>query len=705
MKVLLFVLLSSPFLHGQNSNLDSLFRVVTQLQEDTNKINLLNDLAWDFRGSNLTLARECALEAEKISLKLNFERGYVTSLVRRGSVDIDEGKYETAEKIYLNVLELEKKLDSPHGITRAHNQLGTIYRDKRELNKALNFYSLAYKGFVELADTNNQAISLNNMSKVYKDLGKYDLALSYLHKSTALRKKSKNFKKLGKEYLSLGSLYLEMEDFEQALSYYLKAKELFIEQNEQNDLSKAYHNIGLLYAQTDQLDLALNQYSKALELKKKLGIEASNSLLYSNIGSVYYRKKDFSNARRYYQIAVNIQESSSEGHQSWEAYSNLGNIYLEQKNFNQAIHYYAIALDGAVQSEDLQLQRELNQHLGKCYAQLGKFEKAYAYHQRYLELLEKQDDSYKNAVHLDAKFKEQEKREALLSKDKKIALANLQKAQLKNDLQRKTIYALSIGALLIILALLAFFRSRQHQQKAIIAEKNMRIEQQKMEQLLKEMELKSLNSMLEGQEEERQRIATDLHDRLGSMLSMVKLHFSSIDEHLDTIKEINKTQYILASALLDDACAEVRKIAHNMISGVLDKFGLVAALEDLAQSLNHSEKVTVEFIPFGMDTRLDRNLEIALYRIVQELITNTLKHANAKEITIQLLQSKDNLNLIVEDDGIGFDPETSFEQGMGLKNTESRVHHINGQLKIDSSLGSGTTISIDIPKPKSERND
>lgn len=705
MKVLAFVLLYSSVVYGQKSNLDSLFRVVTQQKEDTNKVNFLNELAWDYLGTNLRQARKCALQAEKISLKLGFERGYITSLVRRGSVDIDEGKYATAEKIYLNVLELEKKSGFQYGITRAHNQLGTIYRNKNELNKALTSYSLAYKGFIELDDTNNQATTLNNISKIYKDLGKFDMALKYLHKSSKLRKKSKDFTKLGNEYLSLGTLYFEMEDFEQALSYYTKAKELFMAQNEKNDLSKAYHNIGLVYAQTDQLELALAHYSKALALKKELGTEASIPLLYSNIGSVYYRKKEFTNALRYYQLSIKMQESSSEENQSWEAFTNIGNIYLANKNFKQAIDYYLIALDGAEQTEDVILQKELNQNLGTCYAQLGKFEEAYTYNQRYIELFQKQDVSFKNAVHLDAKFKEQEKREALLNKDKQIASANLKEARSKNDFQRKTIYALSIGAFLIILALFAFFKSQQHRQKALIAEKNMRIDQQKMQQLIKDMELKSLNLMLEGQEEERQRIAADLHDRLGSMLSMVKLHFSSIDEHLDTIKEINKTQYTVASELLDDACAEVRKIAHNMISGVLDKFGLVAALEDLSESLNQSKKISIEFIPFGMYTRLDRSLEIALYRIVQELITNILKHAKAKEITIQLLQSKDNLNLIVEDDGIGFDPESSIEQGMGLKNTASRVHHLNGELKIDSSPGTGTTISIDIPNPQTERND
>ena len=223
------------------------------------------------------------------------------------------------------------------------------------------------------------------------------------------------------------------------------------------------------------------------------------------------------------------------------------------------------------------------------------------------------------------------------------------------------------------------------------------IERQKVEELLKNQELKSINAMIEGQEGERQRIARDLHDRLGSILSMVKVHFKSVEDHIEELKTSNKSQYEKANQLLDDACDEVRKISHNIASGVLTKFGLVPALEDLKGTLEESKKVKVEFIAHGLYDRLDNDVEIAIYRIIQELVSNILKHAEAENITIQIINREKDLHISVEDDGKGFDASKKEREGMGLKNVSTRVDSLDGELYIDSMIDKGTSVSISIP--------
>ena len=151
-----------------------------------------------------------------------------------------------------------------------------------------------------------------------------------------------------------------------------------------------------------------------------------------------------------------------------------------------------------------------------------------------------------------------------------------------------------------------------------------------------------------------------------------------------------------ASNMLDDAYQEVRRIAHDMVSGVLTKFGLVPALQELARTISTNGKMNVKVITSGLGDRLDSKVEITLYRIIQELLSNILKHAKASEAIIQLTRLNGELNISVEDNGKGFNPE-KIKYGMGIKNMEARVQALDGSVFIDSGKGNGTTVMIDLP--------
>lgn len=705
MKILFVLLLTSNIAFSQTSTLDSLKNALSTQQEDTNKVNTLNDLAWELRKFNHKKAQKYAVQAQKLSIDLNYEFGYIKSLERQGNVALARKDYQSAKGHFLAVLDLYTKKGSTYDMARMHSQLGVIHKKLDENDEAIRYYHLALDGMIALDTLADQASILDNLFRVHKKKSELDLALKYLTQSVEIRENLKLTTKLAKSYSSLGSYYNEIGDYDRALSYYLKSGTIHKEENNRRLLAIVYDNIGVNYSAMYQFDQALLNYSKSVSLKKELGIENDDATVYINIGSLYFRKQDYQKAYDYYIRAKLIQEASPNGNVDEYIYYNLGCISSNREKFLTAISFFEKGLAAAVKAQNKISQIEINDKIAECYSVLGNYKKAFEYNERSKTLKSLVDKDYKNAVNSEANYKEEKNKAESLKKDKKILASEKKIVQEKAKLQQTTIYSLVIGALLLLLIIFIFYKNRQHKLAASIAEKNTQIEQQKTHELLKEMELKSLNSMLEGQEEERQRIAADLHDRLGSMLSMVKLHFQSMDSQIDVIKQENKTQYEMASELLDNACSEVRKIAHNMVSGVLDKFGLVPALEDLAVSLNQSETMSVEFISFGMDARLNRKLEVTIYRVVQELISNTLKHAEATDITIQLLQSKDNLNLIVEDNGIGFNADEKTNNGIGLKNLTSRVHHINGKLTIDSSPKTGTTVTIDIPNPIINPND
>jgi signal transduction histidine kinase len=259
-------------------------------------------------------------------------------------------------------------------------------------------------------------------------------------------------------------------------------------------------------------------------------------------------------------------------------------------------------------------------------------------------------------------------------------------------------YSLLGGLLLISLLFFTLLRISQLKNRNLIIKQSQDKQKQRIKELIKEKELEAINAMMEGQENERTRIARDLHDRLGGTLSIVKMHFKSVEESIEVLKEKNVKQYKEANNLLDEACNEVRKIAHDMTSGVLMKFGLLAALEALKETVEKADRLKLNLIDIGLEDRLSYAYEINIYRIIQELLTNTVKHANASEMNIQLFRKQQSLSIVVDDNGVGFNTEDkAIPKGIGLKNIESRVHKFNGEINIDSGKGAGTTITIDLP--------
>ena len=202
------------------------------------------------------------------------------------------------------------------------------------------------------------------------------------------------------------------------------------------------------------------------------------------------------------------------------------------------------------------------------------------------------------------------------------------------------------------------------------------LESQKVERLLKEQELIGIDAMIEGQEKERQRIAEDLHDSLGGKLSALKLF-------VEDIKKSDQALYDKIKVVLDESYNDVRHISHQRNASAMIEKGLIPAVNRVANRLKSTERLQVEVTNIDFKKKIQNFIELQLFRIIQELLTNTIKHAKAKNVNIQ-------------DDGMGFDTQkTDF--GVGLKNMENRITKIGGSLAIDSNPGNGTTIILNVP--------
>jgi signal transduction histidine kinase len=188
-------------------------------------------------------------------------------------------------------------------------------------------------------------------------------------------------------------------------------------------------------------------------------------------------------------------------------------------------------------------------------------------------------------------------------------------------------------------------------------------------------------------------VAGELHDDLGSLMATIKLHF-------DNAKGSKKDPALQnAQKLLEEAYQKIRGMAHSKNSGVMSDQGLLAAIKKMANTITETNAMQVNVEDFGLGERLENSLELSIFRMVQELVANAIKHSEATKVNIQLTQHEDNLNIIVEDNGKGFNRSQldATKSGMGLTNIEKRVEHLEGNFTVDSIIGKGTSILIDIP--------
>lgn len=257
-----------------------------------------------------------------------------------------------------------------------------------------------------------------------------------------------------------------------------------------------------------------------------------------------------------------------------------------------------------------------------------------------------------------------------------------------DEIDRNTDSILIIGtAGMLLLAFAIVFFIYLYQRKLI--KKN--LENQQIQDLLQEQETKTTYALLEGQDKERKRIAAELHDSLGSILVTLNMYADTLlSKKPKEMKAL--AQKISATAQL--ANEETRKISHSLDSGMLKHFGLESAINQLSEAVSSARKIEFN-ISTQLNDALSTDTSLEIYRIIQELVNNTLKHAQCSSIRLELTNIDDSLNLIYEDNGVGFKKE-EIQYGLGLKNIENRIQKLGGDLTIDSKVGKGSTFIVEI---------
>jgi two-component system NarL family sensor kinase len=594
----------------------------------------------------------------------------------------------------LAVYKLAERSDNPYYKARAFSGLGKLF-DATQYDSALYYYRLAdslYALDPSQPSRESRATNKADIALIYEGQSQFEQAIQTYLDAISIMENSKDKQKwliLGILYSNIGGVYQDLKQFPKVLEYDLKSLDAYKKSNADPYYIVAFElYVASDYKNLDQLDQARLHIEAAEKISKQLN---SNDLLYKvyNAWGGYYQKaKDYGNGIQSYQAAMTYAVKNDDMFKIMNCNRMLGMIYRDMKNYPQSLNYMQTALTQVRQLKNKMLEVELLKNLGLVQSKLGNDKEAVDYYKNYIDLSDSlnQESTKQKINEIENKYQSRKKQDSILTLSKSY---QLQKSELN---QKRTInIALISGCvLLLMLAGVSYKNFKNKNQLLVQSEK---FHAQQISELEKEKKLLAAQSLMRGQEEERSRLARDLHDGVGGLLSGVKLGMSGMkgnvylsEEHAHSFEKVIRQ--------LDQSIAELRRVSHNMMPEALMKYGLKEALENYCESLNVSGQINVQLQTYGAVDKIEKSVEIVIYRIVQELLTNVIRHASANKALIQLVFEGNRFNLTVEDDGKGFDVN-EYSSGAGLANIKARVDYLNGNIDIDSKKGDGTSVHIE----------
>jgi two-component system NarL family sensor kinase len=579
-------------------------------------------------------------QAMDISIKLKFAKTIAACLVWMGSY------YKSAQKIDSALIYLDSGINVAinahdqqlkHTVGFANYFRGMIYENQENLYAALQSYFGAIK-YYDGSLPDIQKVLFGRIASIYKKLDNTDKAIE--------------FYKLSEEYTVVADLYFEKKDVANA-KLFLNMIAPHMPDTVETEVTGDYFRLrGNIARREHKPDSAILFLQQALP---------------------YYKNHQFTHANFLTDVLTD-----------------LASLQIEIGNMNAAKIYADESMVSAKEDGRKQTISAALKSMAAYDSKTGNYAAAYK------ELLESTvlgdsvvfESNIKQANTLAAIYQNQKKEEQIaeLRSDKEIEAAKLKQKSLLN-----TIFIVAFVAIFITAFLL--YRNFRHVQK--LNKQESWIHHQKINQLENEKHLLAVEAMLKGQEEERTRLAKDLHDGLGGMLSGVKISFSNMKDNIIMDHE-HMVAFEKSIAQLDNTIDELRKVSHNLMPEALVKFGLKSAVKDFCDSVQDANtRIICEQL--GVERELGNKGDVNVYRIIQELVSNAVKHARASQVLVQLTKTPQKVMVTVEDNGKGLDQQQlATSNGIGLTNIKHRVNYLNGTMDVSSNPGDGTTINIEL---------
>lgn len=533
------------------------------------------------------------------------------------------------------IIAVMQQQNDRHSLPNAYRRLGSLYRKHGALDSAVQSYISSIREAEQVQDTFSLASSYNQLARTYYELADYRSAESW-------------FLQAYRNYGFVATAY-----------------------DRNKGMADAGVNLAETYYWLHEPMKALDYCRLSMQHRRDNQDTADIGYNYDLLAMIYAALHYPTLSKDAAEKAIRLFRQNEDLDGLVPALIHYGSCFEQGRQYDAALRCYREAYAIALQRDQREQQVESALRLANAFTQLKNTDSAFYYMQVYTTGKEHLFAEWKVKATINAATQFDSERKTLENER--------QQEEIRNQRVVITASLFSLAALGVIVVLLTW---NMYNRRRIGK---------------KQMELNRMNAMLQGQDEERERIARELHDRVGSMLSTVKVHFSNLEDSMDTLKK-HADSYTEAVHLLDETCEEVRRISHDLNSGLLAKFGMRTALLQLISVIESGNKVRVAYIDNDLDPDAYRDVETELYRITQELLNNTLKHAGASEITIQLNKRADHFVYSYEDDGKGFDKAIiGSVKGIGYRNIDSRVKKTGGTWHLDTQPGKGLTVIIEIP--------
>jgi len=575
-------------------------------------------------------------------------------------------------------------------------------------------------GYAAIGDYYNSKLDFKN-SFVY-----FQKAISIFRKSKGQHAEIEYAKCL----TDYGYIFHINGDFNTALASYLEAENILDKYPEYDFREGLYNRIADIYSRINQPERMRYYNEKAEQISDKIVSPKLKALYYVNATYLLDYDKDFDKVQQLLNKAIMISEKNSLQEILWMAtYSmgealeskgdyekaigedkialgyarkiankydqactitNIASVYMKQKKLGEAERQFVVALSLAKDIDASALEKDIYGSLSSVEALQGNYKKSSEYlgdrEDAIYHVFSEEDQKQTNFLNAKYEFEKKETEIRRLTDQERIDALQI---------QRRELLAYLLSTLLLLSLVALYFIWRYYRSRRKIVEQENQIRQQKIKELESEKQIVAVQYALQGEEKERSRLARDLHDGLGGLLSGAKMAFGSFKEkYLNDGDEAESFAHALE--LLNKSIGELQRVAHNMMPQALINGNIKDAIEEFCDKMGAGGTMSIKFRFFGTEVRIGQNYEIAIYRIVQELVNNIMKHSGATEVLVQLVQEEGRVSLTVQDNGKGFDPEKiRGAEGHGLKNIRLRVESLSGRFDIDSTPGKGTEVSAE----------
>jgi len=642
-----------------------------------------------------------------------------------GMIYYEQGYYSKALDLCLRSLKISENLKDKKGIAYVYGNIGEIYDSWGNPQKTLEYYNKSLAISKEIGDSTAFATSLTNIGELYLQMGDKKKAIESYQLALKIYTEIGYQSGISTCLLNIGDYYRAQKNYTKALEYFIKEDKLRVESNDKKAQANALGLIGDVYSAQGNYSGALSNYKQSIEIAEELGIKELLKQNYDSVSRVYFKMGNFEEAYKYHLKFSDIKDSLY----NKESITQIANMQTKYETEKQEEEITLLKKESELQSLKLGQNKIIIYSVIAVFFLLSLLTlfifNNYRHRQRVRQLnaeiaLRESEEKYRDLANLlpQIMFEVDNKNRLTFINTAGLAMTGYYVEDIMDGILITDIFAHDEKEKLLenLKEVYNGLQSKSQEYSArrkdttifpVLCYFNQYTDRDKNQGLrgiaiditeLKQIERRILSKVIETEEKERKRVAKDLHDGLGPLLSSIKLYVNELQSG-DTDESEKNEMLKYTNELIDDAVSSTRTIANNLMPGIISDYGLVKALQSFCGKLNIAKSINISFNADNDSRRYDNLVEITLYRVLMELINNSIKHASAKNIDIVFKEINSLLVILFKDDGVGFDISKTLKDpkiGMGLNNIINRVKSIQGICEFQSEPGNGTIVRIEI---------